>query len=359
MFHQPLDIFQIFFVARNADHQRGAGFASATGAANAVNVIFGMAGHIKVEDVAHIGNIQSTRRNVRGAKKLDIAIAKACQNLHPAGLIQIAVDWLGVIAVLFQGLGNGIHVNLAIAKHNRAGAGIALFFNQCAQKITLFAGLVALVGRAEFDHTLFDVFAGCCGTGHFDLGGVRQKRVGDPLDFRGHRSAEEQRLAGERCQRKDALDIGDKAHIQHPVSLVYHHDLNAGQHQLAALEMVQQTAGGGDQNVDATVDQFILFLEGNATNQQRLGQLAANSVVVKVFSNLRGQFPCGGQHKRAWHPRAGAATAKHGDHRQSEAGSFACACLGNAQNITSLKRGWNRTGLNGGRGFVTRGFDRF
>ena len=52
-------------------------------------------------------------------------------------------------------------------------------------------------------------------------------------------------------QLADALDVGDEAHVEHAVGLVDDQDLDAGQQQLAALEMVEQAAGRGDQHVDA------------------------------------------------------------------------------------------------------------
>ena len=60
-------------------------------------------------------------------------------------------------------------------------------------------------------------------------------------------------------QVEDAFNIGNESHIQHPVSLIDDHHLYPGQQQFAALEMVQQPAWGGDQHINAAVDQFVLF----------------------------------------------------------------------------------------------------
>jgi hypothetical protein len=49
----------------------------------------------------------------------------------------------------------------------------------------------------------------------------------------------------------DFLDVGDEAHVEHPVRLVDHEQVAAVQHDLAAAEQVHQPARRGDQDVDA------------------------------------------------------------------------------------------------------------
>ena len=66
-----------------------------------------------------------------------------------------------------------------------------------------------------------------------------------------HCGGEEQRLACKWRQFENALDVGDEAHVEHAVGFVDDHDLHAGQEQLAAFEMIEQTPGRGDQHVDA------------------------------------------------------------------------------------------------------------
>ena len=73
----------------------------------------------------------------------------------------------------------------------------------------------------------------------------------------------------------DALDVRNEAHVEHAIGLVDDEDLDAGQQQLAALEMVEQAAGRGDQHVDAARDLGVLVAEGNAADEQRHVQASA------------------------------------------------------------------------------------
>ena len=331
--NQGLDRGKVLFVARRADHKGRALAPGPTGAANAMHVIFGMAGHVEIKHMADIRNIKPTRRHIRGAQEPQAAIAELIERFHPLALIKIAMDGGGIIAIFFQRFCTNIDIGFAIAKDDGVFAGLALAFDQRAQQGALFAGFAVAAAGFEHYHALGDVFR-CGGLArHFDAFWRRQECVGDAFDLGRHGGREKQRLAGKGRKVKYALDIGDKAHIQHAVGLVYHHDLHAGQQQLAALEMVQQAAGRGDQHVNAAVDQLVLFLETDAADQQRFGQFQVFCVGVKIFGHLRCQFAGGAQHQAARHARAGAALGQHGDHRQCKAGGFACAGLGDTQNI--------------------------
>ena len=280
------------------------------------------------------------------------AIAEAVKRAGAYRLVQIAMDRRGVETVLFQGLCHHIHIHLAVAEDDGIGAGFALALDQRPQNRALFGKAAVAARRGELDQLLFDRGRGGGLTRHFDLDRVVQESIGDPLDLGCHGGRIEQGLAGLGSHLEDALDVRDKAHVEHAVGLVHHHDLHAGQQQFAAFEMVEQAARGGDQHIDATVDQLVLFAEGNSADQQRLGQLGVLGVGFKVFGDLGGQFAGRGQHQAARHPGAGAALAQKGDHRQHEAGGLAGAGLGDAQHILTQQGGRDRLRLYGGRGFV-------
>ena len=86
------------------------------------------------------------------------------------------------------------------------------------------------------------VASGGGGLGNFDLHRIVQEVLGDAPDFRRHGRGEEQRLAGERNQLADALDVGNEAHVEHAVGFVDDQQFDAGEQQPAALGMVEQPA---------------------------------------------------------------------------------------------------------------------
>ncbi len=239
------------------------------GTADTVDVILGMNRHVEIENMADIGNIKPPRRYVGGDQELDFTATKSVQRACAHRLIQIAVNGSGIIVVIFQRLGDNINVNLAVAEDNAIGNLIAFAFDQRPQNVALFLGGTIFARRFENAHGLNDGFRGGRLTRHFHPLGIVQKLLRNPGNLGRHRGREKQGLPGEWRQLEDALDIGDEAHIQHAVGLVDDHDLNAGQHQFAALKMIQQAARCGDQNVNAPVDQAVLILEADAADQQR------------------------------------------------------------------------------------------
>mmetsp|Transcript_7374 Transcript_7374/g.12914 ORF Transcript_7374/g.12914 Transcript_7374/m.12914 type:complete len:324 (+) Transcript_7374:363-1334(+) len=318
-----------------------------------------MARHVVIEHVAHIRNVEPARGDVGGHKEGNRPIAEARECPHPVRLVEVAVDRLGVQAVLLQGLGDDIDVDLAVAKDDRVAEGIALGGDRGAQHVALHLRLSVAAWRFEFDQTLLDRVGRGRLPFHLDLLGVREEGIGDPLDLGRHGGGEEKRLARKGHEAKNSFDIRDEAHIEHPVGFVHDHDFHVVQDQLAAFEMVEQAAGRGDQHVNTLVDGCFLFLKRNAADQQRLGKLHVFGVDVEVLGHLRGKFTGRAKHQRARHPRARAATGQHGDHWQGEGSGLASAGLGDAQNVATLEGGRNRAGLNGSRGFVTRLRDGF
>ena len=202
------------------------------------------------------------------------------------------------------------------------------------------------------DDELVDGLGGRRLAGDLDADRVVQELLGDPGDLRRHRRREEQRLPGEGHQLEDALDVGDEAHVEHAVGLVDHHDLHAGQHQLAALEVVEQAAGRGDQHVDAAVDQLVLVLEADAADQQRHRELQVRRVLLELLGDLGGELAGRGEDEAARHPGAGAALGELAEHRQHEGAGLAGAGLGDAEDVAAFERVRDRLDLDRGRGDV-------
>ena len=180
---------------------------------------------------------------------------------------------------------------------------------------------------------------------HLDAHRRVQELLGELGDFRRHGRREEQRLPGERDHLADALDVGDEAHVEHAVGFVDDEDLDAVEQQLAALAMVEQAAGRGDQHVGAALELLVLLVEGDAADQQRDVELVVLAVFDEVLLDLRGEFARRLEDQRARHAGPGAALFEARQHRQHEGGRLAGAGLGDAQNVLALQGVRNGAGL--------------
>ena len=195
--------------------------------------------------------------------------------------------------------------------------------------------------------------------GDFDAHRIVQERVGEPGDFRRHRRREEQRLAGERHQLADALDVGNEAHVEHAVGFVDDENLDAGQEKAAALGEVEQAAGRGDDHVGAAGDLGLLIAERDAADQEREVQLVIDAVFGEGLLDLGGELARRLENEGSGHSGAGAAALQHGQHRQGEGGGLAGARLGDAEHVAALQGVGNGLRLDGRRRVVTRRFDGF
>ena len=207
------------------------------------------------------------------------------------------------------------------------------------------------------DLQLGDGGGGGGGLGHFHAHRIVQEGVGDALDFRRHGGGEEQSLPRERHQLADALDVGDEAHVEHAVGFVDDQQLDAGEQQAAALGMVEQAAGRGDQHVDAADELGVLVVERYAADDERDVELVVLAVFFEMFGDLGGEFARRLEDERARHARAGAALFEHGQHRQHESGGLAGAGLRDAEHVAARENVRDGLLLNGGRGFVAGRFD--
>ncbi len=164
---------------------------------------------------------------------------------------------------------------------------------------------------------------------------IVQELLGDAPDLRRHGGGEEQRLARERNELADALDVGNEAHVEHAVGFVDHQQFDAGEQQPSALEMVEQATGRRDQNVDAAGELRILVVERDAADHQRDVELLAGAVLFEAFLHLRGEFARRLEDERARHSGAGAAVLEHREHRQREGCGLAGAGLRDAEHVAA------------------------
>src|SRR3954470_24032851 len=89
---QLLDRGNGFLVGRRNDRDRGAGASSAAGAADTMNVIVGMMRNVKIEDVAHLGNIEAAGGDVGGDQQGQLTLAELVQRSRAGRLVHVAVQ---------------------------------------------------------------------------------------------------------------------------------------------------------------------------------------------------------------------------------------------------------------------------
>ena len=181
-----------------------------------------------------------------------------------------------------------------------------------------------------------------------DPGRVAQELLDDPAHAGRHGGGEQQRLPPAGEQGQDTLDIGHEAHVEHPVGLVDHEDVDAAEQHLAAVEPVEQAAGGRDQDVDAPLQRLLLVAHADAADQQRHGQVEMLAVDLEILRRLGRELARRRDDHRARHPRPGPAVGQDMQHRQDERGRLAGAGLGDADHVAAGQHHRDGPGLDGG-----------
>ena len=169
-------------------------------------------------------------------------------------------------------------------------------------------------------------------------------------------------LARGRRQRADALDVVDETHIEHAVGLIQHQHLQLRQVDTAAIEVVKQTAGCGNKEVDATRQLAVLYRIRRAAIKTYDTLTHILAVAHGLLSHLLRELARGGQHE--YTRLRGHAVLRRGQRRchrqhvqcgQHKRGGFAGTGLGGANDVAAFEQRRNRLGLNGRRCDIAAG----
>ena len=165
-------------------------------------------------------------------------------------------------------------------------------------------------------------------------------------DRRWHRRREEEGLPLGGHVLEDATDVGQEAHVEHPVGLVQHEVLDPRQLGVGGLEVVQQPARRGDHHVHATAEGMLLGPHADAPEDGRTGDRGMDGQVVQVGQDLGGQFTGWRQHQRP----GGAPGLVHQvmEDRQQEGSGLAASGLGTGENVPPSQAGRDSIGLDRG-----------
>ena len=144
------------------------------------------------------------------------------------------------------------------------------------------------------------------------------------------RRREQQRLAIARQHLQDAAQRRQEAHVEHAIGLVEAQDLDARQVDGALLHVIEQASGGGDNDVGAPEQLFLLRHDRDAAENRGDAQVRRHTVGGQRLVHLQRKLAGRHQDQAARLARPGRGTAADEqpiDHRQAERGGLAGAGL--------------------------------
>jgi hypothetical protein len=157
---------------------------------------------------------------------------------------------------------------------------------------------------------------------------------------------EEQRLAALRHARHDGVDLLLEPQVEHPVGLVQHQELDAREVHRAAVEVVLEAAGRGDDDVDRLLQRLELQPVGHATDETGRVYALAGCVAVRRLLHLHRQLARGREHQHARAPaRQARRRAQALQPRQHEGGGLAASRLRRNQQVAPRQHRRDRRAL--------------
>ena len=175
-------------------------------------------------------------------------------------------------------------------------------------------------------------------------------------DRRGHRRAEEQRLPLRRQILEHSADVGQEAHVEHAVGFVEHEMLDLVELRVRMLEMVEQPARRGDDDVDAGAERVLLRAHADAAEDGGAGDRRVHGELLELLEDLRGELTRRREDERA---RRAARSCRAAGGESAAGTRRSCRCRSCAQASTSRPSiaGGNGVGLNGRRAREAELFD--
>ncbi len=150
---------------------------------------------------------------------------------------------------------------------------------------------------------------------------------------------------------QDTTDVGYEAHVQHPVALVEHQHFDVAQVNVTGVDVVEQPAGAGDDDLRPTLQGGNLRPLTDATVDGGAANLGVAAQHDGRLMDLLGQLARRGDDE---HPRLAQGAARQPlQNGQHESRRLARARLGQPEHIAALQNDGNALFLDGGRRRVT------
>ena len=332
VFEQP----QLIKVTK-ADGQSAA--ARPARAADTVDIGLRHVGQVEVDDQGQLADVDAPGGDVRGHQNPDLAAFEALQGPDPAALALIAVDSHGGDICPPQLLYHSVCPVLCGGEHQHRLL-LALL-----QKPYQKTALVDLVHPVE--PLLNGIHRGGLGR-HLHPHRVVEDGPGQLGDLPGHGGGKEQRLPFFRQTGDDLSHVVDKTHIQHPVRLVQHEDLQTSQIHMTLGAQVIEPARGGHQHVHPPLQGLHLRPLAHAAEDDGAAHRQVLAVLLKTLLNLQRQFPGRRQYQRPNGPVAPLPfPLEHLQNGHGEGRGLASTGLGTANQVPARKHRRNGLGLDG------------
>ena len=198
--------------------------------ARAVSVVLDVVGQSEVDDVRQVVDVKAASSHIGSHKQLSEVLAELLHGLVALLLREVAVQRLGVVAVLDQLVGYLLRLQLRAAEDD--GENLGEVVHDTLQRQVLVLRMHHII---DVVHILGTLIA----RAHDDGLVILQVMLGHLLHLTAHRGREHQRGVLLRQRLEDLVDGIRETHVQHLVGLIKHdgaHSLQMGEATILQVE---------------------------------------------------------------------------------------------------------------------------
>ena len=339
-------------------HQDGArAFAArAPGAPAAVGVRVRVAGRLHVEHQRHVGHVDAARRDVGGDEDAQHAALEAVERLGALALGHLAGDGGHAEARVRERRLELGHPGARLGEDQGARFGVGE--EEVDERVE------ALVRIDEVEDVL-DVRVRGAEPGALEVQRALLDPIGQVPHVRGERRRHQVGAPGVRALAQDLLDALREAHVEHPVGLVQHHAAHLASVDRPLIEVIDEAAGRGDDDVGVLGERAVLVLVAGAAGDRGDLQAQGPEEPGQLFFDLTAELAGGRDDERAGPGVLGAlggghvGARPHEPRREHEADGdgLARAGLRGDAEVAGLPVGAEDGSLDGGQGRIALGLE--
>jgi hypothetical protein len=226
------------------------GVTSTTGTTDTVDVVVNVGGQIVVDDVGHVGDIETTGSNSSGNQDGATAVTEELQSTLTLALGAVTVNGGSGETLVDEEVGEGVGHTLSL--HEDEGQTSAAVSVENVQEDG------ALVSVLDVLDLLGNVLRGRSDTTDGQENVVLEEVASKHLDVAGEGGREHESLAvlDQRhiLTLNDTANLGLETHVQHTVSLVKNKVLDVSEGDTATLNQIDETTGSSNEKIAATLN---------------------------------------------------------------------------------------------------------
>ena len=304
--------------------ERVADILGATGASDAMHVIFRMLRHVVIDDVTYTGDVKAARRDVGGDHHFVFAALESFERFDALALGAIGVQHGDGVSGVFQKMRDPIRILFCPAKNQDAVEVGAL--QQSDEQIEF------LLGRDRVNRVR-DCFRRRTARTDLYQFWITQYPCSEALDLRWQRRRKQKRLSIPGNPFHDAAHIWQKSHVEHAIDLIEHEDVHIAKMERPLFEMIEQSSRRRDKHIDSAREVFALFPVTDTAVHNGHAQIGETPIIPKGGLDLRGQLAGWLQHETTKF----SVMPERSQDRQSESGGFAGTGLCRADQVFTLE----------------------